>query len=216
MRPLAPFALLVSAVIGTSTASAATARPATTEIVQQRLSDGRILLTNTPVRGATTERTWQVPVEDPAAARQRALEVSAEAERVSERIQRMLDQERRADAESARNQIAMMEMEQQRENAFDDQGFTYGFTPYAPYGWAGQGFGIALRPRLLPHAQALRSRQSTAPRTAQARVLRRTDDARGVADAATRHGEHRSAGRRRARPAILCRRRPARAPRPPC
>ena len=141
MRPLAPFALLVSAVIGTSTASAATARPATTEIVQQRLSDGRILLTDTPVRGATTERTWQVPVEDPAAARQRALEVSAEAERVSERIQRMLDQERRADAESARNQIAMMEMEQQRENAFDDQGFTYGFTPYAPYGWAGLGFG---------------------------------------------------------------------------
>jgi hypothetical protein len=140
MRPLVPLALLVSAVFGTSIASAANARGATAEIVQQRLSDGRILLTDTPVRGATTERTWQLPVDDPAAARQRAREASAEAERVSERIQRLLDQERRSDEESARTQIARMEMERQSERAFDDEGFTYGFAPYAPYGWAGQGW----------------------------------------------------------------------------
>lgn len=138
MRPLAVLALLLPAVIGTSPASAASA--ATTEIVQQRLSDGRILLTDRPVRGATTERSWQLPAEDPAAAQQRAREASAEAERVSERIQRMLDQERRADEESARTQIARMQMEQQHDRAFDDQGYTYGFAPYAPYGWAGQRF----------------------------------------------------------------------------
>jgi len=137
MRPLAPLALLVSAVIGTSTASAATARPATTQIVQQRLSDGRILLTDTPVRGATTERSWQVPAEDPGAARQRARDISAEAERVSERIQRLLDQERRADEESMRTRIASLEMEQQRERGVDDQGVTFGFAPYAPF--AGHG-----------------------------------------------------------------------------
>jgi hypothetical protein len=139
MRPLAVLAFLVPAVIGTTPAFAASARGATTEIVQQRLSDGRILLTDTPVRGATTERSWQLPAEDPAAARQRAREASAEAERVSERIQRMLDQQRRADEESARMQIARMEMDQQRERAYDDEGFTYGYAPYG-YGWAGQGF----------------------------------------------------------------------------
>jgi len=137
MRPLAPLALLVSAVIGTSTASAATAPRATTQIVQQRLSDGRILLTDTPVRGATTERSWQVPAGDPGAA-QRAREVTAEAERVSERIQRLLDQERRADEENVRMRIASLEMEQQRERRFDDEGVTVGFGTFAP--WAGQRF----------------------------------------------------------------------------
>jgi hypothetical protein len=137
MRPFAVLALLVPAAIGTTPATAANASPATTEIVQQRLSDGRILLTDQPVRGATIERSWQLPVEDPAAARQRAREASAEAERVSERIQRMLDQQRRADEESARTQIARMQMEQQGERTYDDQGFAYG---YAPYGWAGQRF----------------------------------------------------------------------------
>jgi|KBSMisStaDraftv2_1062788.scaffolds.fasta_scaffold1061819_1 hypothetical protein len=139
MRALSLLALLVSALTGAATASAATSGPATTEIVQQRLSDGRILLTDRPVRGATTERSWQLPVEDPAAARQRALDVSAEAQMVSERIQRLLDQQRRAAEESARTQIARMEMERQRERAFDDQAFTYGVA-YAPYGWAGQRF----------------------------------------------------------------------------
>jgi hypothetical protein len=140
MRALSLLALLVSAVIGAATASAATAGAATTEIVQQRLSDGRILLTDRPVRGATTERTWQLPAEDPAAARQRALDVSAEAQIVSERIQRLLDQQRRADEESARTQIARMAMERQRERAFEDQAFAYGVALYAPYGWAGQRF----------------------------------------------------------------------------
>jgi hypothetical protein len=136
MRALSLLALLVSAAIGAAAASAASAAPATTEIVQQRLSDGRILLTDRPVRGATTERSWQLPVEDPAAARQRAREVSAEAQLVSERIQRMLDQERRADEESARTQVARMEMERQR--ASDDQAFTYGVAPYGSYGWGWQ------------------------------------------------------------------------------
>ena len=42
--------------------------------------------------GAKTERTWQVEREDPAAARQRAIDVKAEANLVTERVQRMLDQ----------------------------------------------------------------------------------------------------------------------------
>ena len=64
------------------------AAEATTQILQQRTPDGSILLTDRPSPGAKTERSWQVEREDPAAARQRAIDVKAEANLVSERIQR--------------------------------------------------------------------------------------------------------------------------------
>ncbi len=56
---------------------------ASTQILQQRTADGRLLLTDRPAPGAKTERSWQVEREDPAAARQRAIDVKAEANLVS-------------------------------------------------------------------------------------------------------------------------------------
>ena len=119
---------------------AAAAPAGSTEVVQQRLSDGRILLTDHPVRGATTERSWNVQVDDPAAARQRAAAVSAEANQVSERIQRMLDQDRRADMERERNRLAALAMAQQQEQR-DDEPLYYGGVPYGYGNGIGTGHG---------------------------------------------------------------------------
>ena len=67
------------------------------------MSDGRIVLTDRPSPTATTERTWQVDVEDRAAARQRALDVKAEAQAVTERVQRSIDQRERLVAAEMRS-----------------------------------------------------------------------------------------------------------------
>jgi hypothetical protein len=114
----------------------ATAATGSTEVVQQRLSDGRILLTDHPVRGATTERSWQLTNEDPVAARQRAAAVSAEAAQVSERIQRMIDQDRRADMEREQTRLAALAMAHQQQA--DDEPVYYGGV-VGPYGY-GTGF----------------------------------------------------------------------------
>ncbi|HEY2559331.1 MAG TPA: hypothetical protein VGI48_06450 [Caldimonas sp.] len=133
MQPLTRLVLLASAVLAVAPAAAAS-DPPTTQIVQQRMSDGRILLTDRPAAGAKTERTWQVPAEDPAAARQRALDVRAEAQQVSERIQRLIEQERRADEENQRTRIAALALDQQRQH--DD-------TAVYDYGWAVGGVPLA-------------------------------------------------------------------------
>src|SRR5947209_10479283 len=156
MHPRTPLALLVSTALVAGSAFAAAA-PATTQIIQQRTSDGGILLTDRPAPGAKTERTWQMRAVDPAAARQRELDVKAEAQQVSERIQRTLDQQRRADEESERMRLARMELER-RDGSSDDQ------LLYAPYGAAypvtnrrgnsrfdGHGPGNGHRPHPAPH-----------------------------------------------------------------
>jgi hypothetical protein len=161
MHPLAPLALLVCSAIAAGPAFAAAA-PSTTQIIQQRTSDGRILLTDRPAPGAKTERTWQMRADDPATARQRELDVKAEARQVSERIQRTLDQQRRADEESERTRLARMEMER-RDGSSDDQ------LLYAPYGAAypvtnrrgnsrfdGHGPGNGNRPHPAPHKNGQR------------------------------------------------------------
>jgi hypothetical protein len=86
------------------------AAEATTKILQQRTPDGSILLTDQPSPGAKTERSWQVTGQDRAAERQRAIDVKAEANLVSERIQRSIDSQRRADDE-ARMRLAYLQME---------------------------------------------------------------------------------------------------------
>jgi hypothetical protein len=134
MHPLTRLALLASAVLAAAAPAVAASDPPTTQIVQQRTSDGRILLTDRPAAGATTERTWQVRAEDPAAARQRALDVKAEAQQVSERIQRMIEQQRLADDMSQRTRIAAMALNQQGQQ--DDM-------PFYDYGWPVGGFPLA-------------------------------------------------------------------------
>jgi hypothetical protein len=127
--------LLAVAFLGalcTSPGLVAAAAPST-QILQQRTADGRLLLTDQPAAGAKTERSWQVDREDPAAARQRAIDVKAEANLVSERVQRMLDQQqRRADDDALRMRMATLERE--RSTGADAQdGVSYG------YGYGGGG-----------------------------------------------------------------------------
>ena len=139
MRPSSsqlPSLAVLSVVLAAASASGAT------EVVQQRLSDGRILLTDHPVRGATTERSWQMTSEDPVAARQRAADVRAEAKEVSERIQRTLDAERRADMQREQTRLAALAMAQQQQR--DDEPIYYGGVPAYGYGNAiarGRGRG---------------------------------------------------------------------------
>jgi hypothetical protein len=72
--------------------------------------------------------------EDPAAARQRAAAVSAEAAQVSERIQRMIDQDRRADIQREQTRLAALAMAHQQEADEPVYGGVVG-----PYGY-GTGF----------------------------------------------------------------------------
>ena len=123
MRYIAALALVA---VASSLPSLAAAE--TTKILQQRTPDGSILLTDQPSPGAKTERSWQVSAPDRAAERQRAIDVKAEANLVSERIQRSIDSQRRADDE-ARMRLAYLQMERDRAAApatQDGIGYAYG------------------------------------------------------------------------------------------
>ncbi len=110
--------------------------PASTQILQQRTADGRLLLTDRPAPGAKTERSWQVEREDPAAARQRAIDVKAEANLVTERVQRMLDQQRRADDDALRLRMAMVERNRMSPvDAPDGGAYGYGGAYGGGGGW---------------------------------------------------------------------------------
>ena len=129
MRPLAALAVLAVA----ATLSPRVAAEATTKIFQQRTPDGSILLTDQPSPGAKTERSWQVNAQDRAAERQRAIDVKAEANLVSERIQRSIDSQRRAD-EEARMRMAYLQLERDRAAGLGAQeGIGYGYA--GGYGW---------------------------------------------------------------------------------
>ena len=111
------------------------AAEATTKILQQRTPDGSILLTDQPSPGAKTERSWQVSAPDRAAERQRAIDVKAEANLVSERIQRSIDSQRRADDEAQRMRLAYLQLERDRMTAMGAQdGIGYGYG--GGVGWA--------------------------------------------------------------------------------
>ena len=126
------FALALLAVAGLLPGLAAA--EATTKILQQRTPDGSILLTDQPSPGAKTERSWQVTGQDRAAERQRAIDVKAEANLVSERIQRSIDSQRRADDEAQRMRMAYLQRERDRAAAASTQdGISYGYA--GGYGW---------------------------------------------------------------------------------
>ena len=112
MQKLIAVAFLGAACAGPACAAATEA----TQVLQQRTADGRLLLTDRPAPGAKTERSWQLEREDPAAARQRALDVKAEASLVAERVQRMLEQQQqqRADDDAQRMRLASLRLERDR------------------------------------------------------------------------------------------------------
>ena len=128
--------------------TAATAAPAS-RIYQQRTADGRIVLTDRPSPAETIERAWQIETDDPALARRRAEDMQARARAVSERVQRLIDRQRRAALDdSLQARLARAELE--RPPAVDlpadptriDTGVLW--TPYGPgFGYRGR----ADRPR---------------------------------------------------------------------
>jgi hypothetical protein len=130
MRHFAAFALLA---LATSLPSLASAE-ATTKILQQRTPDGSILLTDRPSAGARTERSWQVTTPDRVAERQRAIDVKAEANLVSERIQRSIDSQRRAEDEAQRLRLAYLQLERDRSASDPQEGVSYGYAGGG--GWA--------------------------------------------------------------------------------
>jgi hypothetical protein len=131
MRYIAALALVA---VASSLPSLAAAE--TTKILQQRTPDGSILLTDQPSPGAKTERSWQVTGQDRAAERQRAIDVKAEANLVSERIQRSIDSQRRADDEAQRMRLAYLQLERDRmalPGTADGTGYVSGYA--GGYGW---------------------------------------------------------------------------------
>lgn len=116
----------------------AQAAAATTEIIQQRTSDGRVLLTDRPSAGAKTERSWRLSAEDPAAARRRALDVQVEAQIVSERVERRIAMQQRVLDEDMQRRSVAFEREMQRAApAYDDYRYGESLVVYAPGGVRG-------------------------------------------------------------------------------
>ena len=77
---------------------------AATSMYQQRGADGGIVLTDRPSPTSVVERAWRVDLEDPALARQRALDVQGPAEAVTE-------QQRRVNDDAARDRFARAELQ---------------------------------------------------------------------------------------------------------
>jgi hypothetical protein len=90
-------AYAADAAVPAQTASANTPPPSRA-IYQQRRPDGSVVLSDRPASGMKTEREWAVEPEDPEKANARRDASRAESERVTERIQRSLDQQAERDA----------------------------------------------------------------------------------------------------------------------
>jgi hypothetical protein len=116
MRAVHQLAVLAAAVVGSGAAFAQEATTsATQQIYQQRTADGRIVLSDRPLSGARTQRTWQYTPEDAAAAQQRREVARREAEAVSERIQRQLERERQRAEEFALERMRLAQAQAQRD-----------------------------------------------------------------------------------------------------
>ena len=81
------------------------------QIFQQRTPDGRTVLTDRPVAGAVTQRTWQTQAEDAVAARERREQARLEALAVSERLQRQIEIELQRDHEFALARLQLAKAE---------------------------------------------------------------------------------------------------------
>jgi hypothetical protein len=145
MHKLLAVAFLAASCAGPACAAATEA----TQVLQQRTADGRLLLTDRPAPGAKTERSWQIEREDPAAARQRALDVKAEATLVAERVQRMLEQQQqqRADDDAQRMRMAGLQLERDRLAGLNAQdGISYGYGNVYGGGWPAVPFRASRHP----------------------------------------------------------------------
>ncbi len=96
------------AVVATASAAGGTAQ-GTAQIYQQRTADGRIVFSDRPDAGAKTQRTWQFTPEDPQAAQQRRDDARREAQAVTERIQRRLDEQQQRDERLEHERLRLAE-----------------------------------------------------------------------------------------------------------
>ncbi len=112
MRLLFAHTLFACALIaGNASASMPTA--GSTLIVQQRTEDGRILLTDRPVPGAMTQRSWTVPGAAPATLPERI--DAADATPFHSRVPRHIDaQWRSIDEDPGRERVVRETLERER------------------------------------------------------------------------------------------------------
>ncbi|MDO9316276.1 MAG: hypothetical protein Q7T97_17220 [Burkholderiaceae bacterium] len=108
-------ALIVSLMASVSVAAEPVAASASADsgraIYQQRGADGRVTLTDRPAAGVATERRWRIdPAEDAASAAERREASRAQAEAVTERIQRSIDQQ-----QARSNELQIEQLHAQRE-----------------------------------------------------------------------------------------------------
>jgi hypothetical protein len=130
MKTAASLALVIAAFAAAPPAIAAES----TQVLLQRTPDGRVILTDRPLEGATTQRTWQVQREDTAAARDRSDRVRAEADAVSERIARRLQAEEEMASRRETERLRLAALDTRRDAETDDMGYGY---------WGGGYWGVA-------------------------------------------------------------------------
>ena len=112
----APFATaLIACALIAGNASASLPTDGSTLIVQQRMEDGRILLTDRPVPGAVTLRSWASPAPSPAALPERADSVQTAG--FYGRVPRHIDaQWRSVDDDPVRERIVRETLERERSH----------------------------------------------------------------------------------------------------
>lgn len=135
-------------------------------VYMQRDANGKTVFTDRPIAGLVTERRWAIEPEDAQAAAARREASRAQSDRVTERIQRSIDQQQQRfnelQIEQARAQGAAdaLQAERLRERVRQDEPRYVLLPPYArPFGYTPHG---QLRP-YRPGVQPLRPRPPTQP-----------------------------------------------------
>lgn len=117
-------------------AASSAAEPGRT-VYQQRRADGQAVFTDRPAAGLVTERRWLIEPEDPEAASTRRDAVRANADRVTERIQRSIDQQQQLSndllIQQLRSQQAADALQAERLREYDNDYRPYGVLPGRPY-----------------------------------------------------------------------------------
>ena len=149
-----------------SAAASAVPADSTRTVYMQRDAKGKTVFTDRPAAGLVTERRWAIEPEDPEAAAARREASRAQSERVTERIQRSIDQQQQRvnelQIEQLRAQRAAdaLQAERLRERERDDDNRSVLLRPYArPFGYTPFG---QFRP-YRPDAQPPRPKPPTKP-----------------------------------------------------
>ena len=140
-----------------SAAASAVPADSTRTVYMQRDAKGKTVFTDRPAAGLVTERRWAIEPEDPEAAAVRREASRAQSERVTERIQRSIDQQQQRvnelQIEQLRAQRAAdaLQAERLRERERDDDNRSVLLRPYArPFGYTRFGQIGPYRPDAQP------------------------------------------------------------------